>query len=774
MSNSTGMRARALAVPTALALLAAIPLPAAAGSPTPPPSSERPRPGPGALYEPPVTSPLLRNAGAWDAPPIMVSGAEAYGGGEYVYQDYLYDDHGADTTAGRGSPEPRPPTSELSFGAPTGDVVYPTREKRYGYNAADLLELRLEPRRGSLAFRFTLNTLLARGSTALAVGIDTDGGARPTDWGHNLGVLGPLDLEHVLYTDGVRAALDGKRLAVSTSLRRNQIDVRVPRSLLDPRRETWTLYAVTGIANGKGGFTPLADQPGPGRPGGAHRADAPPVFNVAFRFEAEGDEPMGQEPSEQGGRSFGYGHWREHGQARALARRDISAFAARVDFEKLAEGVTSTNAPRRGYLNRIYVSRLRLGEGVADGRPWLLGRLQPYSVYVPRSYRPGRPAPLQLVLHSLSATHNQFAVFSPNTYRHLAEDRGAIALTTAGRGPDGWYLDEAELDVFEAWADVGRHYTLHPRRVGITGYSMGGYGTFRLATLYPDLFGKAFPVVGPPSEGISLTGTDTVGSEGWPVTPSETNTYFVLENVRNIPFLIWNGAADELVPVPGTVRHAHRLHELGYRYRQDVFAADHFALAVADDWTRAAAFLGRSRARRNPPHVTFRVMPGADAPRLGLVHDHAYWVWGVRVRRETGTPATGLVDARSLAFGLGEPTATPVIGAGLDPLPHTERGLRWSERPAIEPRNELVVRLENVRTVTVGTAGARLDPSRPITLRARTDGRSLLRLRGDFAPGTSVVDARTGRSVPSRLAGGLLSVPLGPGRHGLRVLPGGG
>jgi predicted peptidase len=105
------------------------------------------------------------------------------------------------------------------------------------------------------------------------------------------------------------------------------------------------------------------------------------------------------------------------------------------------------------------------------------------------------------VLHSLAATHNQFEVFSPNTYRDLCEERGAICLTTESRGPDGWYLGEAEVEVFEAWADVARRYSLDPNRVSVNGYSMGGYGTFRLTTRYPDLFARSFPIVGPLGDG---------------------------------------------------------------------------------------------------------------------------------------------------------------------------------------------------------------------------------------------------------------------------------
>jgi hypothetical protein len=53
------------------------------------------RPGPDALYDPAPAAPQLQNVAPWTAPPILVSGARAYRHGEFLYQDYLYDDHGA-------------------------------------------------------------------------------------------------------------------------------------------------------------------------------------------------------------------------------------------------------------------------------------------------------------------------------------------------------------------------------------------------------------------------------------------------------------------------------------------------------------------------------------------------------------------------------------------------------------------------------------------------------------------------------------------------------
>src|SRR2546428_572556 len=64
-----------------------------------------PRPGPDVLYAAPAFAPQLENVGVWFAAPILVSGASAYRRGEFLYQDFLYDDHG---DAATGQPVGRP------------------------------------------------------------------------------------------------------------------------------------------------------------------------------------------------------------------------------------------------------------------------------------------------------------------------------------------------------------------------------------------------------------------------------------------------------------------------------------------------------------------------------------------------------------------------------------------------------------------------------------------------------------------------------------------
>jgi hypothetical protein len=253
----------------------------------------------------------------------------------------------------------------------------------------------------------------------VGIGIDTDrSGGRQVEWPGAAGISSP-GLDRFILAWGTRgriARFPGRgtvlpRGAVSIDTRTNQMTIRVPRSLMDPKRATWRYVLGTGLTAGAGFARP------------------PGVFNLGFRFDE--------------GQPRGTGTWFEADQAAALADGSSGRFHADVSFARLAAGADRwIHAPGRKQA-RIYPSRLRLHEGVREEFPQFGGSLQPYLVYVPKSYARTRRAGLTFALHSLSATYTQYAVFSPNQPRQLGDDVGRFYVTTLGRGPDGWYTDEA-------------------------------------------------------------------------------------------------------------------------------------------------------------------------------------------------------------------------------------------------------------------------------------------------------------------------------------------
>ena len=171
----------------------------------------------------------------------------------------------------------------------------------------------------------------------------------------------------------------------------------------------------------------------------------------------------------------------------------------------------------------------------------------------------------------------------------------------------------------------------------ITGYSMGGIGTFKLAEQFPDLFARAQPTVG--------------DSE-------DTN---MIASLRNIPVLMWNAAADELVPPTSYLPTADELDRLGYRYELDVYTGR------APDARDQRPVRARGRVPRHGEggpqpaarHLRRRPEPRPRRPRF--VADHAYWLSGARTRGS----GQGSVDAFSHGSGTGDPVASATqFGAG--------------------------------------------------------------------------------------------------------------
>src|SRR5256714_6337618 len=155
------------------------------------------RPGPDILYAPPPRAPQLENSGVWHASPILVSGAESYRGGEWLYQDYLFDDHGAMASPDLG--DPYGANAQL-YAPPGGTFTYPT-DKVYANNAADLVELRIKPLANATAFRVTLNTLIDPARTAFTIAL----GDSPSSvaWPDGAGVSSPA--KYFLTWHGQRA-----------------------------------------------------------------------------------------------------------------------------------------------------------------------------------------------------------------------------------------------------------------------------------------------------------------------------------------------------------------------------------------------------------------------------------------------------------------------------------------------------------------------------------------------------------------------------------------
>ena len=700
------------AVAVGVALLGLLSSSAVAGLPAP---ATGHRPGPDALYQPAPRAPQLENVGIWKADPILVSGASSYRSGEWLYQDFLMDDHGATGVKDQG--DDNGPAAHL-FSPAGGTFTYPTNSV-YAGNAADLVELRVRPLTSSTAFRVTLNTLKDASRTGFTIALGSSGKA--VAWPHGAGVTSPSAL--FLTVHGSAADLidaSGKTLSpaphATVDLLRRQLTVTVPHAAWNPGRGTVRTTVGVGLWSGSAYLRPAAGSATATTPGGGSPLGAA-IVNVGPRLH----EPV---PAVRGG---GYtigdtavlgtvqaAWWRERQQSEQLALGDVMPFSAEVDFAKLAAGLRDDSAvPQSGSIERIFASHLSFGQGVEPTRVCydlakgfaagakcvgrFVGQLQDYVVYVPAKPVPAHGRSLTLLLHSLSANENQYTG-SRNQSELGDRADGSLVLTTSGRGPDGFYAGVAETDTFEAWADLARHYRVDPERTVVSGYSMGGFGTYRMLARWPDLFARGFSVVG---------------------APGAVNDQLV--SLRNTPLLAWNATADELVNLSTSEAAVTVLTAAGVRFEEDLYAnADHLTLAANDEYAPGVQFLLQDKVDRAPSHVSYVVDRTEDS--IGVVADHAYWVSAIRPR----AAGDATVDVRSLAFGVAQSHLTPLTrGAGA--LIGGAYVLGYASRtqsflsPVLAPGNDVLsMDLTNVSSLTVDVHRARVSCN--VRLTGRADG----------------------------------------------------
>jgi pimeloyl-ACP methyl ester carboxylesterase len=687
-------------------------------------SGPGPRPGPDALYAAAPRAPQLENIGIWKSRPILVSGASAYRRGEFLYQDFLYDDRGA-----KALPDPTDKrVNEETFSGSEGTYSYPT-DPLYAGNAADIVELRIKPQSGSTAFRVTMNTLLDASKVGFTIALGNSGSAKAFPFGANVSAPAQFFLtvhgNQAVLTNADTGAVISPAPTVAIDTLRRQFEVIVPNAAWNPGKGVVRVAAGAGLwDNTNNRYLLPSVAASATTPGGAGQLTAPPAFfNVAFRF----NEPKG--------------YWRDTAQSDALAKGDISGFYANVDFAKLAANVNDDmqgqpqGVPVSGPINRIFASRVETKQGVdfsvgcgsaPSCKGEYLGQLQPYTVYIPAKTAPATGYGLTLLLHSLGGNHNQY--FASNNQSQLGErGQGHIVATALGRGPDGWYVEDAAADTFEMWADIARNYPLNPDMTNISGYSMGGHATFKFSTRYPDLFAKAHAVVGPPALGIWVPPAEPTGGDA-------TNTYHLLPGLRNIPIMMWVQAADELVPYAGTKTQAERLDALNYRYRFDTFTTgEHLTLALHDNFAESANFLGDAVVNRNPAHVTYVANPAQDVPARGLVGNHAYWLSNIAVRN-AGANGRGTVDAISRAFGEGDPVASSTqTGAGVVPgalglQAYVSQYKTWGLPTVATAADRLDIVARNVSSVNVNVQRAKLTCNAQLVV--DTDGPLTVNLEG--------------------------------------------
>jgi dienelactone hydrolase len=226
------------------------------------------------------------------------------------------------------------------------------------------------------------------------------------------------------------------------------------------------------------------------------------------------------------------------------------------------------------------------------------GTGQRFSMTIPRDFDPKRSYPLYLNLHGNGGR--------PLPTKSIARQTDYFQIRPWGRG-DISYFGLGEVDVLEALKHVLKWYPIDPHRICLGGHSMGGNGTWDLASKYANLFACLTPKAG-------RSGDD----------------YY--ENFRHLPSLIQHGAKDGSQPVDFGRYTVSRLKQLGYPVIYKEFPDDGHGIRnpyPVEEW------FVKQRRPSSPTIITYT----CDTTKTGA----AYWT---TIRRFVDPHQTASIDAR--------------------------------------------------------------------------------------------------------------------------------
>ena len=128
-----------------------------------------------------------------------------------------------------------------------------------------------------------------------------------------------------------------------------------------------------------------------------------------------------------------------------------------------------------------------------------------YTISIPPNYSPAAPVPLILALH-FGVRGGDAAGAGGDVVQiligpALAELGAIIVAPDSVRG--NWSSPENEKAVNALLDMVLDHYAIDKKKVAVTGFSMGGTGSWHFAEKFPERFSAAIPVAGRPPTSAS-------------------------------------------------------------------------------------------------------------------------------------------------------------------------------------------------------------------------------------------------------------------------------
>lgn len=156
----------------------------------------------------------------------------------------------------------------------------------------------------------------------------------------------------------------------------------------------------------------------------------------------------------------------------------------------------------------------------------------PYLLYLPENYSADGPAvPLMLFLHGRGESNGPLSIvakWGPPRRLEAGESMKYLVVSPQCPRESFWSADDQQTRLLELLAHIRNTYHIDEDRIYLTGLSMGGFGTWRLASDHPEMFAAAVPVCG----------------------AGDPNK---VSNLVKLPIWAWHGTEDNAVPFQKSV-----------------------------------------------------------------------------------------------------------------------------------------------------------------------------------------------------------------------------
>jgi len=158
------------------------------------------------------------------------------------------------------------------------------------------------------------------------------------------------------------------------------------------------------------------------------------------------------------------------------------------------------------------------------------GKTIPYLLYLPKNYN-DQKTPLMLFLHGRGESSGPLSIvakWGPPRLAEHGDELPYILVSPQCPEKENWGQSGQQELLLKLIEHIEKEFQVDQNRVYLTGLSMGGFGSWRLAADHPELFAAVVPICG----------------GGKPEDASK---------LSSLPIWVWHGTDDKSVPVQRSI-----------------------------------------------------------------------------------------------------------------------------------------------------------------------------------------------------------------------------